>query len=866
MPLAAGSQSGQTLTANVRAQLPIDELLGPLVQALESSRAVVVEAPPGAGKTTRIPRALLEAGLATDGEIWVTEPRRVAARLAASRVASEMGCALGGLVGYSVRHEERTSAETRLRYVTEGVLTRRLVAGTATAAPAIVVLDEFHERHLDTDLNLLLLKRRLQRDPRLRLVVMSATLDGARISRYLDDCPRLACEGRLFPLRVTYENGKDDRPLELRVSSAVKQLLGEAPSGDVLVFLPGSREIAKAEQSLRSFAERTGVQLVMLHGEMPLEAQARAITAGTGRKVVLSTNVAESSITVEGVTAVVDCGLARIATHSPWTGRQGLEVRPISQASAVQRAGRAGRTQPGQVLRLYSEADFRARPAHDKPEVQRLDLSGLLLTLFGAGISPGPLDWLDAPSDAAVDGARLLLERLGLLADGRLSSLGERALRLPLGPRLARVALEGQQLGISDTACRAAALLDERDIRLAPAGREHPDLLGTDCDVDQLIQLYSLAEAGRFSQATLRQLGLHPGRVAGVRQSYQQIRAALRGGRGSERADTDSPEPSTRELSLSLLAGFPDRVARRRKPGTRDLILSSGQVAQLSEHSLVRTPSLLLGVDAEDQSQAPLRGAARTPARGIVVRLAAPLDADWLLDHAASGLSEHEELEWDSARERVVVRSQLCWGAVVLEQSERAATASPEAAVLVEKAALAQRASIPAWSDSVQSLVVRCELLATHLPDHGFDRVSQLDPTSLLSRACNRVTSLPELRELDFRELFLAELEPAQRAALERETPEWIVLKGGRRVRVQYAAGQSPWLASRLQDFFGMREGPKLVGGRVAITLHLLAPNQRAVQVTSDLAGFWERHYSSVRRELARRYPRHAWPEDGRTP
>jgi ATP-dependent helicase HrpB len=853
--------------------LPVDELLGPLVGALEAHRAVVIEAPPGAGKTTRVPRALLESALAGDRPIWVTEPRRLAARLAASFVARELCSPLGGRVGYSVRFEEKSSADTRLWFVTEGVLLRRLLGREGGRGLGMVVLDEFHERHVATDLLLVLLKKQLDRDPDLRLVVMSATLDAEAVSTYLGDCPRLRCEGRLFPLTIRHETQEDDRPLFQRVSSAVKQLAREQERGDLLVFLPGAAEINQTARNLEAFAREQNLALHVLHGDMPLEAQAQAIAPTDRRKVVLSTNVAESSVTVEGVTIVIDSGVARVAEYSPWTGRQSLEIRPIARSSAIQRAGRAGRTAPGLVLRLYSEANFRARPAQDRPEIQRLDLAEPLLALYGAGIAPRAEDWLDAPSASMVESAQKLLERLGLASGQSLSPLGRRALGLPLAPRLARVVLEGERLGVADRACLAVALLGERDIRANPSGnpslRQDGDLLGCDGDLDLLIELFRMAESDRFHDGALRRLGLHAGRLASVRQSYQQIRRELGGRRRAERdaevAGGDLGE--RRQLSLALLAGFPDRVARRRQPGGRDLILATGHVAQLDEQSVTKSASLLLALDAEDRSHAPLqlqRGEKRAPRHGIRVRIAEPLEAEWLLDHAADQLTEKEELEWDETRERVQLKSQLCWGAVVLDQSERAAPPSEAAAALLERAALAQQANLFTNNDDLDGLVGRCALLAEGLPGSVFERVASSGARELIALGCRGKTSFAELRGVDLRELVLAELGPAERVRLDREAPEQVALDGGRRVRVHYVPGQAPWIESRLQDFFGMKEGPRVGNGRVPLTIHLLAPNQRAVQVTSDLAGFWERHYPSIRKELSRRYPRHAWPEDGR--
>jgi ATP-dependent helicase HrpB len=843
--------------------LPIDELIEPIVSALETRAALVIEAPPGAGKTPRIPRALLEAGHGERGEIWVAEPRRVAARLAASYVAGELGEPVGERVGYSVRFDEAHGPRTRVRYVTEGVLQKRLMDPGAPPL-AVVVLDEFHERHLATDLNLILCKRRLADDPRFRLIVMSATLDAAGVARYLGDCPRLTSEGRMFPLSLEHESAPDDRPVDKRALSALKTLLRE-PGGDVLVFLPGTAEIRALQAGLEPSARELGVDVLPLYGEMALAEQARAVQKGARRRVVLATNVAESSITVQGVTIVVDSGLARVAEHSPWTGRQGLVIREVSQASATQRAGRAGRTAPGRVVRLYSEQNFKARPRQDVPEVQRLDLSEALLTLAGAGVAPDAIEWLDAPPPALVSGARGLLGKLGFIDDGaRITALGREALRLPLPPRLARVVLEGERLGIADEACLAAALLGERDIR-SRASAQHGGMLGVDCDVSQLSEYYRQAEEQRFSASSLRELGLERERAQAVRNAYRQLRqelGALRRARGrAAPGDVDPPEGA---LGLALLAGYPDRVARRRRAGGQELILATGHNARLARESVVQSPPLLLAVGAEEQSGAAgARGGA--VARAVFVRLATPLAAEWLFDHHMDQIESRDELEWDAERECVEVVSQLCWGAVVLEESRRKATPGDATAALVERAALAQQANLFGKRDTLELLFARAELLAQHLPELGLAQHAQGGPEALLSAACREVVSLAELRALDWSALFNSRLGPAELAALAREVPEQVTLMRGRKVRVHYERGQAPWIESRLQDFFGMQAAPRILAGRLPLTLHLLAPNQRAVQVTTDLAGFWERHYPAIRRELHRKYPRHAWPEDGRS-
>lgn len=841
------------------ARFPVDSILEDLLRALRSHSCVVVEAPPGAGKTTRVPRALLESPLVAHGELWVTEPRRVAARLAARYVAEQLGQPVGQTVGYRVREEARVGPHTKLCFVTEGILLERLTRQGAPRAKGLsaVVLDEFHERHVETDLLLLLLRRQQQLEPQLKLVVMSATLDSETIAAHLGNCPQLTSAGRTFPLCIEHTSTDDDRPLEKRVSSAVKKVLQRLPCepvGNVLAFLPGQREISRSRVLLEPALRASGTQLLPLHGSLPLEEQARAIGHSDHRKVVLATNVAESSITVAGVTAVVDSGLERIAEHSPWTGRPGLRVAEVSQASAVQRAGRAGRVAAGHVVRLYSEANFRARARHGVPELQRCDLVGPLLRLLNCGIELSSCQWLSAPDPRAERAALQTLGELGLVANGDLTALGRAAARLPVHPRLGVLALAASRLGFAEKGCLTAALLSEGDPRAASRRDDKPS--AHDCDVAQLMDAFEQAQEARFEPRVLSQLGLNARRVQEIRQSARRLRSALP---AAERLAPTAPSGRTIEapeeaLAVSLLAGFPERVARRRSPSGREVILASGHTAQLSESTRVVGANLLLALDSEDRTSPSGR-------RQTFARLASPLRAEWLLDHHDKRLSERQSHQWDETRGRVLVANRLCYGAVVLEESLHPADPGPQATELLLRAARAQRATIFGKKDAQGELFARLQLAARLFPEEGYEHAVDGGSETLLARACEGRTRLAELEKVDWAELVLERLAPRLRGRLERLAPTSVALPGGRRVTVHYQA-EHPWIESRLQDFFGMTEGPRIAEGRIALTLHLLAPNQRAVQVTRDLAGFWNTHYPELRRALSRRYPKHAWPED----
>ncbi len=839
--------------------LPIDAVLPDLERALRSARAVVLEAPPGAGKTTRVPWAV-QSWLG-DAEVLVAEPRRLAARMAAHRVASERGEVLGERIGYSVRFEDVASARTRVRYATEGIVLRRLLADPTLRNVGAVILDEFHERHLATDLLLVLLDRLSQTTrPDLKLVVMSATLDAEPVAHYLGDCPRVRSEGRMFPVSIEFLPKPDDRPLEKQIVSAVRQAVMDEADGDVLVFLPGAGEIRKAKTALEALANEAQLLVLPLHGDLPIAEQARAVEPAKQRKVVLATNVAESSVTVDGVTVVVDSGLARVAGYSPWSGLPTLALEPVSRASTTQRAGRAGRTRPGRVLRLYTKGDHESRRAHDAPEIVRSDLAEAFLILRGAGVGdPQALRFLDEPPAARVQSAHELLTLLGAVnAAGALTELGKRLLHFPVSPRLGRLLVAGERRGIAKEAALAAALLGERDILLntrsgfganphASGGARGPS------DVLERIERYREAEDARFEAHRLRNFGLDARAVESVRRAERQLLRLVK----DQVEGPGSMEGVEQELLRCLLAAFPDRVARRRRRGERELVLASGGVARLSEQSVAVDPEFLLALDVDEQ-----RGAG---ANYTTVRLASAFEPDWLLEDFPDAIKITDDLEWNSSAERVDRVEKMAFGAVVFDEARGAAPASAAASAVLAAAARRGASLSFAKNPAVLSLTLRLRLLREHFPELNFPELDESSVDAALNVICGGLTSLAELNAVDAPSALLAGLDDKQRRALDTETPERVRIPGGRTLEVHYEADRPPWIESRLQDFFGMPDGPRVCRGKIPLTVHLLAPNQRAMQVTTDLSGFWLRHYPSIRRELMRRYPRHPWPEDGTT-
>ena len=740
-------------------KLPIDALLPAIVEA---SGHLVIEAPPGAGKTTRVPPALLAR---EHGDILVLEPRRLAARLAARRVASELGERVGETVGYQVRFEDVSGPRTRLRFVTEGVLTRRLLSDPTLAGVGTVILDEFHERHLDTDLALALLRRL----PNIRLIVMSATLDAAPVAKYLGSCPILRSEGKLYDLAIEY-TPHSPAPLEQQVAAALERLMARGVTGDVLVFLPGAAEIRRAARAVEPIASRLGLLVVPLHGDLSPAEQDRAVGPADRPKVILSTNVAESSVTIEGVTAVIDSGLARVAADSPWTGLPSVEVRRISQASATQRAGRAGRTAPGRVIRLYSAEDFHRRPPADVPEILRRELSQLVLQLSSMKI--GELNWLDRPPEAAFTAANALLDRLGITPE---------MAELPLPPRLAKLVLEAKRRGVPEKGCAVAAVL-------------------------------SAGERGSSDLLTLAESDWQPQ----THRVFDQLRKKISG--RDLRNQGDAP------ILQSILAAFPDRVARHRaRSNDGELLLSGGGSARFPNCRW----EFLVAVDIEERRE-----------HGVpLVRLAAPIEPEWLLERATERIS----LEWNRTAERVEQVTALVYDQLVIEETRAPAAPSEEASRLLAQKALEAGIGRFADRDAVDQVRSRA----------AFGGIT-IDVDAVLVAQCEGRTTFAQLEAADI----LAAMRPAH---IHQAAPERLKLPGGREVKVHYEPGKPPWIESRLQDFFGMRESPRIGGAPVVV--HLLAPNHRPVQVTSDLAGFWERLYPQVRKELSRRYPKHKWPE-----
>ena len=822
-----------------RPTLPIDAALPELLAALRSAGACVLRAPTGAGKTTRVPPALVESGLAGHGQVLLLEPRRVAARAAARRMAAEHGTPLGDVYGYHVRFDRKAGPRTRVLAVTPGMLLRRLHDDPYLESASAVVFDEFHERSLDTDLALGLCRliRQTVR-PELLLIVMSATVETGPVAAYLGDCPVVASEGRTFPVEIRYHPRRSETPWPAATAAAVRYALATT-DGDVLAFLPGLREIRQTADELEAFAADAGVSVLPLHGDLPPEQQDRALQKLDRRKVVLATNVAETSVTVDGVTAVVDTGLARQMEFDSSVGLDRLRLGPISRASADQRAGRAGRTRPGVCVRLWDEIGHRARPEQTEPEIRRVDLAGAVLTLLALGEADvARFPWLDPPRSEAVAQAFELLRKLGAVSDDGLTDIGVSLATLPVHPRLGRLLVEGQRLGVPDRAALAAALLSERDPFLreadGPPVRSAPPTMS---DVlDRVEALEAFAASGRAD-------GLHRGGAYAVLQARDQLQslaAALRA--AAKPLDPDDA------LMLAVFAAFPDRLARRREKHDRRAKMVGGRGVRLGPASGVLEPELFVCVDVD--------------AGGVdsLVRQASGVRREWL---PADRLVTVVEVVFDPDAEKLIVRKQTRFADLVLDETPSHIADEDEAARVLSEAAANQLSTVlPAADSPVGQLLTRIRCLRTWVPELDLPAFTDTDLAEMLPELCRGQRSLAAVRAGPWLDAIRGHLTYDQWQAVERDAPERIEVPSGSRIALTYEGGRPPVLAARVQELFGLAETPRVGRGRVKVLLHLLAPNYRPQQVTDDLASFWANGYPLVRKELRARYPRHSWPED----
>lgn len=883
--------------------LPIDGVLPQVVDALRSSSCVVLRAPTGAGKTTRVPPALLDAGIAGAKQVVMLEPRRIAARAAARRMAQERRVELGGEVGFHVRFDRVASARTRILVVTEGLLVRMLQDDPFLERVGVLVFDEFHERNLDTDLALALARKvQLEARPDLKLVVMSATIATKRVAEWLGGASVVESEGRLHPVTIEHLRREDDRPVPVQVVAGVQRVLGST-RGDVLAFLPGVGEIKRTSDELAGFAQKNGLALHELYGDLPMEEQDAVLRRGAKRKIVLATNVAETSVTIDGVTAVVDSGLARVLRFDPGVGLDRLELERISRASADQRAGRAGRTEPGVALRLWTAATQRSLDEDTDPEIRRVDLAGPVLQLLSFGERDvRAFPWFEAPAEAALEQALELLARLGALDPRGLTDVGRALARVPSHPRIARLLLEGARRDCASWCAVAGALLSERDPFLrAPrrgvlqagrgANKHHSDSDLLDRvvaleDFEQHGARSSLvgelnASAARFVLRAADQLAREserafgrgarstgasaspsPGRVEAAEGPNRDVRPIKAGNHEDPTRSNDDTrrEPGPIELSATaeedflrcVLAAWPDRVARRRAEGDRRAVMLGGRGVRLADESAVMDHELFVCAE--------LDGGRRGERAEATVRLASAIEREWL---ARDRVRVADAVAFDKEKERVFAVRRTYFEDLVLEEAPTGQIDDAAAGEALAEAAGTDLARLIPLSDAkLANFLARVRSLASWMPDAELPRFDDAWLRAHLGELLYGCKSFDDARRRNWIELLKQQLDWKEQQLLDKEAPERMQVPSGSWITLDYAEGRAPALAVRIQEVFGLADTPRIAGGRVKVVLHLLAPNYRPQQVTEDLASFWNGAYQDVRKELRARYPKHAWPDD----
>lgn len=852
------------MTPSQLSPLPLDNAWPEIWDALNSHRNLVLVAEPGAGKTTRFPPRLIQSGLISSSQkVFVLEPRRLATRAAAHRIAEEQNWRVGTEVGYQVRFENRTSSQTRLHVLTEGLLTRKLQTDPELSDVGAVILDEFHERshHTDLAISLLFELQELSR-PDLRLIVMSATMDAERVASFLGDCPIVKVPGRTHPVRI--QNSKlplrlETGPafLDLVAQNTLQAMRGEKEClGDILVFLPGTREIRGVRERLEPSARALGFECFELHGSLPLEEQDRAIRKLQGRgKVILSTNIAETSLTVDGVGTVIDSGLARVVRMDA-LGFDRLQLSRISLASATQRAGRAGRQGPGLCYRLWSSMDEASLPPFERPEILRTDISEALLILSSQDITdPENFTWFEKPPQEAIrTGLRLLSDLRFIDSENRLTPEGRVALKLPLSARLARLMLDAIAIDHIELGAELCALLSEKDILLQSRSLRdraqiesdllvrwhllHEDLPGTDVDRTAVRNVKRVA-------SSLMEIG------KGIRGFTRKYDASW------------TLSKSIDEIAMRLLlVAFPDRLCRRRRPKETAALMVGGRGALLSPHSVVETAEFFLALDSSEAASA-------SPAlrSDPLITVASRIERSWLEFHFSQSLEANSSqrsfgrvsrIVFDEVSQSVQKQILTMFADLPLEEPQVSRPTGDEVGTLLLQACKQKWISHFENHDELKPFFARLRFLERE----GVPLDWETTRNGFLEEVCFGETRLMEVLAKPLAQAFSRHLSSETARQLDEWAPDFIVVPSGSRIRLHYPEDRPPFLEVRIQEVFGLRSSPRLAHGRVPIALHLLGPNFRPVQVTSDLESFWKNGYTEIRKELRARYPKHSWPED----
>ncbi len=855
-------------------ELPIYELEETIVASLRNQGRLVIQAPTGSGKSTQLPQMLHQHGFLDEGQAVILQPRRLATRMLAKRVAEEMGAKLGGVVGYQIRFESRVSEQTRIRFVTEGVLLRQMSGDASLRGISTLIFDEFHERHLYGDITLArALQIQQSTRPDLKIVVMSATLDTVVLKDYLAPCDVLTSEGRTFPVEVRYlpkaVNFESDPVWEVAARECAR--VAAETEGDMLVFMSGAYEIGRTVEAIQHQRGLRGFQCFPLHGELPPEQQDRAVARGETRKIIVSTNVAETSLTIVGVTVVIDSGQARVARFDANRGINTLLVEKVSIASADQRAGRAGRTAPGICVRLWTEREHAQRTLQELPEVKRLDLAEVVLTLKASGIDDVVgFPWIEKPDANALERAEALLADLGAVGHAAnralrltetvrptsITEMGRRMLRFPLHPRYARMLLEGQERDCVRPVALIAALAQGRNFLLRGASKQmqqaREDAFGEESESDFLLLMraWRYADKINFRMETCRSLGIHAQSARQVGPLFAQF-LKIAEKEGLHIGDRGVDENAVRQC---VLAGFSDQVAKRLDGGTLRCELVHGRRGMLARESAIQKSRLIVAAEITEVG-------GRGGEVNTLLNLVTAVEESWLEEMFPDDYGTASGVVYDETAKRVVRRSERRFRDLVIES--KAAHGDPsedEAAAILTKEVMAGRIRLAGWDEKVDRWIVRVNRLSEWFPELEVAPIKPEDRETLIEQICYGEFSAKALKSKPVMPVLEDWLRPEQLAVLDDYLPERVELPCGRRARITYGEKGNPILSARVQDVIGLTDAFKVGLGKLSVRWELLAPNQRPVQITDSLDGFWSGAYRDVRAQLAGRYPKHNWP------
>ncbi len=845
-------------------RLPIYEIENDLVATLRATNRLVLQAPTGSGKSTQVPKMLLQHGLLGNGQCVVLQPRRLAARMLANRVAQELNVPLGREVGYQVRFENYVSAATRIKFETEGILLRQLIADPTLKGINAIVFDEFHERHLYGDITLArALDIQEQHRPDLLIIVMSATLNADELEDYLSQsarpCAVLRSEGRTYPVDISYlphRLGANPPPPWELAADAFSSFVNNGGKGDVLVFMPGGFEISQTIQAISNVSESRGYLVLPLHGELSPRDQDAAVARYEQPKVVVSTNVAETSVTIDGVRLVIDSGLARMARYDANRGINTLLIERISQASSDQRAGRAGRTAPGKCFRLWSRPEHDERAPQELPEIKRLDLSEVVLTLKAAGVEDlRAFRWLEKPDEISLTHAQELLEDLGALDHaGRISPIGRKMLAFPTHPRYSRMLLAAQEYGCVHQACLVAALTQGRDLLMRGGGKDvqndREDLLGEKATSDFwiLMRAWTFAQKNQFRLDACRRLGIHAVTAKQVGPLFEQFLRIAK----DEGLDTAPREIKDEALQKCILIGFSDRVARRMDQGTLRCELVHGRRGLLARESVVSKAELFVAAEIREVEQ-------RGGEVNTLLSIATAIEPDWLKELFPEDIKRGVHVQWDAQAKRVLAAELVRFRDLALAAKRIDPPPADAAARLLAEEINAGRLPLPNWDHHVEQWLLRLKLLCQHCTDLQLPPITDDDKKAIIEQLCHGAVSYKDIKEREVKPVVMSWLSHAQRELLDKHAPERLTLSNGRTPKVSYEEGRAPFISLRIQELYDVNQTPKIALGRVGVTVHILTPGMKPIQVTSDLANFWREHYPKIKSELQRRYPKHEW-------